>query len=65
MEQLHIGQVLKNFKELCAILEIPYEVNNNKGGKQKILAEKKARQFVEFEKVEHSHRIVITEIKSI
>ena len=63
MEQLHIGQVVKNFKELCRYLGIPYEVDGNKGGRQKIIAEKKVRQFVEFEKVEHSHRIVVTEIK--
>lgn len=60
MEQLHINQVFKSFKALCDFLEIPY---NNDGGKQKLLAEKKVRRIVNFEKLEHSHRVVITEIK--
>ena len=57
LNKLEIGMIVKNYKELCDILEVP-----QKGGRSKVLQLEDLQKYMKYEK--EGHKFIIKEILS-
>ena len=55
--RLHIGMILKNYRQLCEVIGI-----SPKTGKERALQEKMIQRYIEYEKIVNSNKIIILDI---